>query len=417
MKFYEMTAAQRLAQLVEEGAMTAETAAIFAGSGALSADVAASLSENQLGQFSLPLGVARQVPVAGRVVNVPMVTEEPSVVAAASNGARLLRAGAGVQITLPPHTVRAEIVFDGLPDLPAAQALVAAHEALFKQVADDAHPSAVQRGGGLKAQTVAVIADRFLKIGLIIAPGQAMGANLANTIAEAVGQAAGKLLNSRPLTAILTNRDEAIGRATVAVPLDALATGTRTGAEVATGIAALSALAEVDEDRAVTHNKGILNGIEAAVLATGNDTRAVAAAIYAHAGATGRMSPLATWRQTATELVGSIALPLPVGILGGAIRSLPVAQASLALGGFTTVADLQGALLALGLAQNLAALRAQVGPGLQAGHMKLQARNLAISIGATGKEIGQLAAALSSGVMSEAAAQTLLDQMRKEQHS
>ncbi|WP_203633477.1 hydroxymethylglutaryl-CoA reductase, degradative [Lacticaseibacillus suibinensis] len=406
-KFYELTTAERLAQLVADGNLSAEDAALLQQATALPDDVASHLSENQIGQFTLPLGLVRNLPVNGAMRQVAMATEEPSVVAAASNGARLAGLNGGVKATAAPHRVVAEVVFDAVPDLTAAQAVLQAHEAELFQVAQAAHPSIVKRGGGLKQVTTTVV-DRFLKLRLVIDPSQAMGANICNTIAEAIAAAAGAWLAQPALVAILTNASAQLTTATVTLAPASLATKHEAGSVIARRIAALSDLAQVDAERAATHNKGIMNGIEAAVLATGNDTRAVAAAVSAYSQ--GR--PLSTWQMVDGQLKGKISLPLPVGVVGGAISALPLAGAALRLGGFQTVAALQEALAALGLVQNLAALRALAGPGIQAGHMALQANALAMAAGAQGEEITQVAAALQGERKELAVAKQLLTQLR-----
>nr|WP_241865002.1 hydroxymethylglutaryl-CoA reductase, degradative [Lacticaseibacillus kribbianus] len=409
-----MSPEERRRQLVEAGLMTPADAALWAGTPGLDPAVAAHLIENQIGQIALPLGVVRDLPVNGRSVQVPLATEEPSVVAAANNGARIAALNGGVQAQAPAHLVVGEVVFaTAAPD--RVVALLAAHEAEIRAVAAAAHPSIVRRGGGLRTVTVTRL-DGFVKLALGVDSQAAMGANIVNTIAEAVGHAAAAWVGEPPLVAILTNGDTEPTVATVTLAPDTLATRNVAGAEIARRIAQLSRLATVDVARAVTHNKGIMNGVGAAVLATGNDWRAVAAGAHAFAAASGRYQPLATWHlQEDGRLAGRIALPLQVGVVGGAMSALPSAQAALRLGGFDSVAALQQALAALGLVQNLAALRALAGPGIQAGHMALQANSLAIAAGATGDEIAVVAATLRGTAMSLAAAQQALAALRKDE--
>lgn len=408
-KFYEQSPKARRAQLIAEGVLAEQDAQCLAEKG-LPDDVAANLSENQIGQYALPLGVVRNLTVNGVVRQVAMVTEEPSVVAAASNGARLANLNGGVTASAAPHRVVAEVVFDGVADVNAAGQLIQQHRDVLFAVANAAHPSAVKRGGGLKQMTTKQ-RGRFLVVQLTVDPSQAMGANLANTIAEAVATAAAGLLDHPALVAILTNGSSELISAQVVLAPSTIATQAGNGATIAAKIAALSDLAQSDPLRAATHNKGIMNGIEAAVLATGNDTRAVAAAI----GAYSQGQPLSTWQLENGQLVGRLKLPLPVGIVGGAISALPKAQAALQMAGCDTVADLQTSLAALGLVQNLAALRALAGPGIQAGHMALQARALAMAAGASGTEIETVAAKLTPQMRDLASAQKLLAQLRGKQ--
>ncbi len=413
MKFYQLDAAGRLQQLVQEGALTSVDADFWQQASVLPASVAGALSENQIGQFALPLGVCRDLLVDEAVYQVPMSTEEPSVVAAASNGARLAHLGGGVKTQTTPHLVSGEIVFSDLADTAAATKLIEQREALLYQTAEAAHPSIVRRGGGLRHIAVTPVAE-FLKIELEIDTQAAMGANIVNTICEAVAKLIGEWVEQAALVAILSNQSNQLTTATVTLPVAAVATKAQSGAVVAARIAKLSRLAQVDVGRAVTHNKGIMNGIVAGALATGNDTRALSAAVHAYASHDGQYRGLSTWEVVDGELYGRLALPLPVGVVGGAISALPAAQAAKRLGGYQTVQTLQRVLAALGLVQNLAALRALAGPGIQQGHMALQANALAIQAGARGAEIQALAAALQATDKNLATAQALLEQLRQQ---
>ncbi len=410
-KFYQMTPAQRRDALVKAGDLLPADAEFWAQNTGLPAAIADALSENQIGQFALPLGVAKDLLVNGQAYQVPMATEEPSVIAAASNGARIAKLNGGVHTTTSAHLVVGEVVFDHLQEPLAAKALIAQRTADLNKVADAAHPSIVRRGGGL--QTVAVtLIDRFLKVSLTIDVQQAMGANIVNTICEAVAAKLSEWLKSVALVAILSNEDQQLTTARVALKLDTLQTKTTDGPTIARKIAALSDLAQVDVARAVTHNKGIMNGIAAAVLASGNDTRAVSAAAHAYAAKSGQYVGLSTWHVAADQLIGELTMPMPVGVVGGAISALPAAQAAKRLGHYANVATLQQVLVALGLVQNLAALRALAGPGIQAGHMALQANALAIQAGATGSEIQQVAQALQQQSKDLATAKQLLAAIR-----
>lgn len=411
-KFYELDQAGRLHQLTAEGALTAEDAAALAKAAPLDEKVADALVENQVGQFTLPIGVARDLIVNGETFQVPMATEEPSVIAAASNGARLAGLNGGVTAIAAPHLVTAEIVVAGLSDPVASAKRLAERQEEITAIANAAHPSIVRRGGGLRGQVVSVIDQRFLKLALQVDPQQAMGANIVNTIAEAVAAKVATWLAKRPLVSILSNRTTQLTRATVSLAPTTLAKDPADGVELAKRIVALSELAAVDVDRAATHNKGIMNGIDAAVLASGNDTRAVETAVAVQAASSGSYQPLAKWREADGSLVGEIAVPLPVGVVGGAMSTLPMAKVVGRLGQYRDVATLQQVLASLGLVQNLAALRALVGPGIQAGHMKLRANALAIAAGATGDEIAQVAAQLPPKTQSLAEAQKLLQILR-----
>lgn len=424
MKFYEMAPERRRARMRAEGSLSPQDAELLARSGRLDPAVADGLIENQIGQFALPLGVARGLVVNGEPRDVPMVTEESSVVAAASNGARIAALNGGVAAHAPvEHRVRAEVVFADVPDRDAALAILSSRRRDVFDVARRAKPSIVARGGGLRDVSVEPVRGEFLKIALDIDVQAAMGANIADTIAEAVAAAAGEWIGVRALTAILTNAVPGGQAVTAEIVLDPATVACRgiAGDEVAEGVARLSRLAEADVERAVTHNKGIMNGISAAVLATGNDTRAVEAGAHAFAARTGRYRPLAVWSMEEGRLVGRIAVPLQVGVVGGATTSLPAAGAAQRIarylpdnGSTPSVAAYQETLAALGLVQNLAALRALAGPGIQAGHMALQASNLAISAGARGGEITAVAAALQSRSKDLETAKSVLGALRSD---
>ncbi len=439
-KFYQMSPETRIIFLQDQGLIDVETAQslrLSLSSSALPVDIADSLIENQIGQFALPLGLVRNLSVNGKKYQVPLAVEEPSVVAAANNGARIANMSGGVTASSMPHRVKAEIIFrdiasDGANSNPGAASssdygevmnldsairTLAEHMDDIYTIAEKSHPSIVKRGGGLRDVTFEPIGD-FLKIVLSIDPQAAMGANIVNTIAEAVAGAISEWLDATPLVAILTNASESLTVAQVSLDVSTLATSTFTGIEIAQRIAALSDLACVDVDRAVTHNKGIMNGIASAVLASGNDARAVEAGVHAFASQTGQYMPLSRWRvdRKKNTLEGRIELPLQVGVMGGAMSSLPMARVVSRIGeyGVESTDTLRNVLASLGLVQNLAALRALAGPGIQAGHMKLHARSLAISAGAHGEEIAQVAQALSKLDKNLENAQRELDRIRTE---
>lgn len=415
MKFYEQTPEARRQQLVQEGSLTSTDATLLAAARMLPDATATRLIENAIGEFSLPMGIARNLMVNGQQHQVPIVNEEPSVVAAASNGARMVAENGGVLAHVGTHEVVAEVVLTDLADLNAARQILFAHQETIAAVANAAHPSMVQRGGGFRNLTVTILANRFLKLRLTLNPKAAMGANYANTVAEAVADAVTTWVDGTVLASILTNAPSELVTATVKLAPATLATKTLSGDEIAHKIVQLSDLAFVDPERAVTHNKGILNGVIGAVLATGNDTRAVAASVGAFAAATGQYQPLSRWLMCDGKLEGHLQMPLPLGAVGGAIGALPLAQAARRLGGYRDLATMQQVIAALGLVQNLAALRALAGPGIQSGHMKLQANALAIAAGAQDQEVPALVAALRTGAMDLAHAKMYLATIRSKQ--
>ena len=413
-KFYELTPSQRLAVLVETGELTAQEADQYAHDWMVPQDVAEALTENQISQFALPLGVLRDLPVNGQQFLVPMATEEPSVIAAANNGARIARLNGGVRVVTPEHLVTGEVVFDHVTDVDFAKAQIYARQPEIYAAAQIAKPSIVARGGGLKRLKLEVLNHRFLKLSLIVDPKAAMGANIVNTIAEAVGHLVGTWLKQVPLVSVLSNAGAEPTSAEVMLDPKTLATAGEDGETIANRIAAVSDLAQVDLDRATTHNKGIMNGITAVALASGNDTRALEVAAHAFAAKSGHYAPLSRWQiQPDGQLYGQLQLPLVVGTVGGAISALPLARLNQQVAQIHEPQTLRAILAATGLVQNLAALRALVGPGIQAGHMALQANALAIAAGATGEEIALVVQALQTQPKDLATATALLQKLRQ----
>lgn len=369
------------------------------------------LIENYLADFKLPEGLLRQIWVDGRQYQVPMVTEEPSVVAAANNGARLVAAGGGFHVDGPQQSILGgQILFQDI-EKEKLTTFVGENEQAIYRVAQLAKPSMIERGDGLKGLHLRFLPGKRASLDLSVQTGEAMGANAVNTILEAV-----KLFfapfEKNIIGAILSNAGhEATMTVSASIPVEAVG-----GQAAAERIAALSAFGKVDSDRAVTENKGIFNGLSAVVMATGNDYRAVEAAGHAYAARTGHYQSLSAWELNPekTLLTGLLTMPLNIGRLGGAIAALPMAQKNLELMGNPTVKTLKGIILATGLANNLAALKAVSGPGIQAGHMKMQARTLAIQVGATASEVMPLAEKLTkSGQIDQKNAKNLLGEMRK----
>ncbi|WDF83491.1 hydroxymethylglutaryl-CoA reductase, degradative [Lacticaseibacillus pabuli] len=410
-KFYELSREDRIAQLLADARLSQAAATHLLANEPLPEATAAHLTENQIGQFPLPLGVVHHLQVNGVSREVAIAGEEPSVVAAASNGARMANLGGGVTGVAPDmHVVDAEIVFANAPEVAT---VVQAHRLQIFTVAESAHPSIVRRGGGLKAIHTDTT-GQFTKIILSVDVQEAMGANIVNTIAEAVAAYLEATTGLRRLFAILSNYSEQTTRAEVTIPHAALATKQATGAHIAAQIALASQFAQLDVSRATTNNKGIMNGVSGAAIALGNDYRALEAGVYAFAASTGTYQPLSTWENSEGQLHGVIELPIQVGTVGGAIGALPLAKVSQQLAQITCVREEQEVLASLGLVQNLAALRALVGPGIQSGHMALAAGSLAISAGAKGSEVTVLTAQLQGKKQSLALAKTLLAQIRQQ---
>ncbi len=343
--------------------------------GGLPLEKADRLIENVIGTYSLPFAVAPNFRINGRDVLVPMVVEEPSVVAAAANGARMVREGGGFLVECdPPHMVAQVQVFSS--DVEAARMrILEAREEVFR-IAAQADPGLVEAGGGPVDLEVRILSAQELVVHLVVDVRDAMGANAVNTMAEAIAPRLRDLAGGRFGLRILTNlADRRRVRVRARVPTEALdpPSGT-TPEEVAVGIVSASRFAEADPYRAATHNKGILNGTDAVVLATGNDWRAVEAGAHAFAARDGRYRPLCTWRLEEEGLVGSLEMPLAVGVVGGATRVHAGARLALKVLQAKHASDVAAAAAAAGMANNLAALRALATEGIQRGHMSLAAR-------------------------------------------
>lgn len=411
--FRELSVENRIKTLQNEGAINDTEAAFllkqFAESSdtTIPADVANHMIEHQIGKYTLPVGVVRGLIVNGEVRDVLVATEEPSVIAAACNGARIAAAtdvGYGIIARSPQYVTTAQIAFEDADGSVAARLsrIVGDKEKVAEllRIANESHPSMSKRGGGARKCRASAL-HGFAKLEIDVDTCDAMGANTVNTMGEAVKAQLESWLGVQALVAILTNTSRVATTAEVHIPVEALASRRledsereREGKRLARRIAALSALAASDPARAATHNKGILNGIAGAALASGNDTRALESAAHAWAARSGRYLPLSKWNTETlngkTILHGRIEIPLQIGIVGGSISSLPMAKLAIKIGKYKNANDFRNTLAALGLVQNLAALRALAGPGIQAGHMALQSSNLAIAAGAKGAEIAEI---------------------------
>jgi hydroxymethylglutaryl-CoA reductase len=322
-----------------------------------------------------------------------MVVEEPSVVAAASNAAKMVRAGGGFSADIDEPLMISQIQITDVADAARGVAAIHQHKADLLARANRAVPGLTERGGGARDVEVRSIPEeKMLVVHVIVDCRDAMGANLVNTIAEALGDRVAELAHGRLGLRILSNLcDKRCVRITCRVPAQALATEDMNGHQVIDGIVQASRFAEVDPYRAATHNKGIMNGIDAVVIATGNDWRAVEAGAHAFAARSGKYSPLATWRRDGDFLVGSLELPLALGTVGGTLRVHPTARLSLRLLGTTSASELATVAAAVGLASNLAAVRALATDGIQRGHMALHARSVAVAAGAAGDLVERVA--------------------------
>ena len=396
-KFYNLSRQQRLALLQSETGLTAQDLAALSGEPGLTADQAEHMIENVVGIYSLPVGIARHFIINGRPVSVPMVVEEPSIVAGASFMAKLAQPTGGFTATTTAPEMIGQIQILDLTDPHAArEKLLAEKDALLAQAAE-VDPVLKELGGGPRDLIFRVMEESpvgpFLVAHLIYDVRDAMGANAVNTAVERLAPRIEAITGGRVLLRILSNlADRRLARAKATIRTTDLAFDDFTGETVRDGIIQAWAFAAVDPYRAATHNKGIMNGVDAVVLATGNDWRAIEAGAHAYAARSGRYTSLSTWRKDADgNLEGELEMPLAVGIVGGATRVHPGAQAALKLMGVTTSAELAQVVVSVGLAQNLAALRALATEGIQRGHMALHARQVAIAAGAEGDQVEKLA--------------------------
>jgi hydroxymethylglutaryl-CoA reductase len=392
--FYKLTIDERRLMVSEATGHSALGIAQALENGGLEAEIADKFVENVLGTYALPYGVALNVRVNGKDYVVPMVVEEPSVVAAASNAAKMVRAGGGFVAEADDPIMTSQIQILAVPNVAAGvQAVEAAKSELLRK-ADAAIPGLVARGGGARDLEVRVLGDgEMLVIHIYIDCRDAMGANLVNTVAEALAPDLARLTGGEIGLRILSNLcDRRCVRVTARVPLAELKTETMGGPEVADAMVRASRFAELDPYRAATHNKGIMNGIDAVCIATGNDWRAVESGAHAFAAKGGTYRPLAIWRREGDTLVGKIELPLALGTVGGTLRVHPAARLSLRLLGTESASELATIAASVGLASNLAAVRALATDGIQRGHMALHARSVAVAAGATGDHVERVAA-------------------------
>src|SRR5688572_16534230 len=397
--FYNMTLDERRAKLGDGSAadLTPESLLPFT-TGGLFPEAADHMIENVIGLYSLPLGIALNFQVNGRDVLVPMTLEELSVVAGASFMAKLVRAGGGFTATTTDPLMIGQMQVINVTNLHEAKLKLYEHKAELLAEADSIDPILKKFGGGARDLEVRVFEESpiggFLVIHLIYDVRDAMGANAVNTACERLAPRVEAITGGKVHLRILSNlADRRVARARCTIPLEELAFNEFSGEEVRDGIIAAYSYAAVDPYRAATHNKGIMNGVDAVVIATGNDWRAIEAGAHAYAARSGRYTSLSTWDRDADgNLVGTLEMPMAVGIVGGATKVHPAAQAAVKLMGVKTASELAEIIVSVGLAQNMAALRALATEGIQRGHMSLHARQVAIAAGATGELIEKVAA-------------------------
>ncbi len=387
--FHKKSIEERIELIKENTAADRESLEHLMGKG-LSNEEADMMIENVIGTYELPVGIATNFKINGQDRLIPMVIEESSVVAAASYGAKLARGQGGFKATSTEPVMIAQIQVTGLKDPNSAKLKIMEKKEELKELADEQDPVLVEHGGGVEDISCRGIESRFgpyLIVHLLVDCRDAMGANAVNTMAEAITplieEVTGGTVNLRILSNLAKKR---MARAR------AVWSKKEIGEDVVEGVIDAYEFARVDPYRCATHNKGVMNGVSAVVIATGNDSRAVEAGAHSYASAVDEYSPLTTWEKTENgDLTGPIEIPVPVGTIGGATSSHPCAQANLDIMGVDNARELGEILASVGLAQNFAALRALASEGIQKGHMKLHAKNGAVQAGAEGDMVDLVA--------------------------
>ena len=390
--FYKLSLEKRLAFVKEFAALSDEEIALLRKTGSLPFDLADRMIENVVSTLPIPLGIGVNFLINDRDYLIPMAIEEPSVVAAASYAAKMVRDGGGFHASSTAPIMIGQVQVVGVKDPHAAKMkIIQAKEEILKK-ANEQDPVLVSAGGGardLDAKVIDTTQGPMLIAELHVDCRDAMGANAVNTMAEAIAPTMERMTGGRVYLRIISNlATKRLVRAWCTVPKESVG-----GEEVVDGIVNAYAFAAADPYRAATHNKGILNGIIAVILATCNDHRAIEAGAHAYAARNGQYTTLSTWEKNEKgDLVGSIELPMAVGLIGGAIRTHPIAKIAVKILGVKTANEFGEVLAAVGLAQNLGALRALAHEGIQRGHMSLHARNIAVMAGATGELVDLIAA-------------------------
>lgn len=389
--FYKLPIEKRRDVLKQFASLTDEEVETLASTGGLPAEVADHMIENVVGGYTYPLGMATNFRINGRDYLVPMALEEPSVVAAASNAAKMARVRGGFKVTNTGPVMIGQIQVVSVPKPETAKSKLLERKMNILKKANDQDPMLVSLGGGAKDMNVKVLSTikgPMVIAELIVNTGDAMGANAVNTMAEAVAPMVEEITGGRVFLRIISNlADRRLVRATAVFDKDAIG-----GDDVVDGIVYAYAFADADPYRCSTHNKGIMNGVVAVGIACGQDIRALEAGAHSYASRSGKYKPLTTWEKNRDgHLVGTLEMPMAVGLVGGAAKTHPTARANIKILGVKTAIELAEVMGAVGLAQNFAALRALASEGIQRGHMKLHARNVATSAGATGEMVDLVA--------------------------
>lgn len=398
--FYNLTMEERVKIIKDIHEFSDEDIEAIKSDAPLTLEKANNMIENVIGTFELPLGLGLNFLINGKEYVIPMAVEEASIVASASHIAKIVREAGGFQTEANNRMMIGQIQVVGCSDFNVAKETILENKNVLLEAANNAYPSIVARGGGAKDLDVRILNkdsdskySQMLIIHLYIDTCDAMGANIINTMVESLAPIVEEITKGKVYLRILSNyADRSIAKARCVIPTELLKTGSFSGEEVRDGVILAYEFAASDPYRAVTHNKGIMNGIDPVVIATGNDWRAVEAGAHAYAARSGIYSSMTVWsKDEQGNLVGELELPMSIGIVGGATRVHPLAQFSLKLLDVSSASELAQVIVAVGLAQNLGALKALATDGIQKGHMALHSRSVAIAAGATGEMIDLIA--------------------------
>lgn len=396
--FYNMSLEEKKREIIERFQLDEAETQLLLGGDSLPEDVADKMIENVIGTFGLPLGLGLNFLIDDQEYIVPMAVEEPSIVASASYMAKIVREAGGFKTEATDRVMIGQIQVVGCPDFHAAKERILEEKDMLIRAANEAYPSMQARGGGAKDLEVRILNEgeskysQMLVVHLFVDTCDAMGANIINTMAESIAPVVEHLTKGTVYLRILSNYAiHSLAKASCVIPPHLLDTEGFSGEEVRDGIVHAYEFAASDPYRAVTHNKGIMNGIDPVLIATGNDWRAVEAGAHAYAARSGQYSSMTTWSKDASgNLVGELELPMSLGIVGGASRVHPMAKLAYKLLQIDSAQELARVIVAVGLAQNMGALRALVTDGIQKGHMALHSRSVAMAAGATGALVDEI---------------------------
>lgn len=398
--FYNMSIEERRTLLAKMNSLSEEEKEVLFSEEVLPVEIADKMIENVVGTHPLPLGLGLNFLINGKEYTVPMAVEEPSIVASASYIAKIVREAGGFTTEATERVMIGQIQVVGCPDIYAAKNAIIEKKDELIQEANEAYPSIVERGGGAEDLEVRILNEdvdskysQMLVLHIYINTCDAMGANIINTMVESLAPTVERLTKGSVYLRILSNlADRCLARAKCVIPPHLLGSDEYKGEEVRDGVVHAYEFAASDPYRAVTHNKGIMNGIDPVVIATGNDWRAVEAGAHAYAAKDGQYTSMTTWSvDDEGNLVGELELPMSIGTVGGATRVHPMSQLALRILEIDSAKELSQLIVAVGLAQNLGALRALVTDGIQKGHMALHSRSVAVAAGATGEMIDIIA--------------------------